>query len=74
MTVLATLTHDAGAAVRLVDVGRSVSVRNRYLGTWSHGFEVAALLDDGYLIRRASDGTVFEEVFGFGDVSEVLVP
>ncbi|HUY22145.1 MAG TPA: hypothetical protein VMV22_07365 [Acidimicrobiales bacterium] len=62
---------DGGRAHR---VGAKVAVRNRYLGTWSPGFEVAALHRDGYRIRRASDGAVFGEVIAFGDVREPFGP
>ena len=49
-------------------IGAKVAVRNRYLGTWSAGFEVAALLGDGYSIRRTSDGAVLPAVIPFDDV------
>jgi hypothetical protein len=49
-------------------IGTKVAVRNRYLGTWSAGFEVAALLVDGYSIRRTSDGAVLPAVIPFEDV------
>ena len=51
-----------------VVVSSEVYVRSHYLGTWSGGFEVAEVLDDGYRIRRTSDGHVFPEVFPFDDV------
>lgn len=55
-------------------VGAKVAVRNRYLGTWSPGFEVAAVRPDGYRIRRSSDGAVFGDVIEFGDVREPFAP
>jgi hypothetical protein len=51
-----------------------VAVRNRYLGTWSVGFEVVALHLDGYAIRRTSDGAVLPEVIPFSDVREPWGP
>jgi len=51
-------------------VGMKVAVRNRYLGTWSAGFEVVALHLDGYAIRRTSDGAVLPQVIPFSDVRE----
>jgi hypothetical protein len=51
-----------------VEVGTLVTVRNRYLGSWATGFEVAKLLDDGYILRRVSDGAVLPEVVTFDDV------
>jgi len=56
------------------DVGMKVAVRNRYLGTWSAGFEVVALHLDGYSIRRTSDGAVLPEVIPFSDVREPWGP
>jgi hypothetical protein len=55
-------------------VGAEVAVRNRYLGTWSDGFEIVALLPDGYRIKRASDGAVMAGVIPFKDVREPLGP
>ncbi|HXQ61065.1 MAG TPA: hypothetical protein VN796_01955 [Acidimicrobiales bacterium] len=49
-------------------VGTKVSVRSRYLGQWSGGFEVAEVMDDGYRIRRLSDDHAFPDVFLFEDV------
>ncbi|HEY5023585.1 MAG TPA: hypothetical protein VII76_01295 [Acidimicrobiales bacterium] len=56
------------------EVGMKVAVRNRYLGTWSAGFEVVALHLDGYSIRRTSDGAVLPEVIPFSDVREPWGP
>jgi hypothetical protein len=56
------------------DVGMNVAVRNRYLGTWSAGFEVVALHLDGYSIRRTSDGAVLPQVIPFSDVREPWAP
>jgi len=55
-------------------VGMKVAVRNRYLGTWSAGFEVAALHVDGYSIRRTSDEAVLPEVIAFEDVRQPWGP
>ncbi len=56
------------------EVGMKVAVRNRYLGTWSAGFEVVALHLDGYSIKRTSDGAVLPEVIPFSDVREPWGP
>ena len=45
-------------------------MRRRFDQHWSRGFEVAEVLDDGYRLRRASDGTVLPAVF---DPDEVRV-
>jgi len=50
------------------DVGAKVWVRDRFLGQWNRGFEVAEVLRDGYLVRRLSDGHVLPDVFPFEDV------
>ena len=50
------------------EVGTSVDVKNRFIGSWSNGFEIAELLEDGYLIRRLSDGSVLPESLSFEEV------
>jgi hypothetical protein len=45
-----------------------VDVRNRFQGTWVRGFEIAEVTDDGYRIRRMSDGSVLGELFSRDDV------
>jgi hypothetical protein len=57
-----------GAPAPRLDVGTRIYVRDRYLGRWCGGFEVAEVLDDGYRIRRTSDGHDFPDVFPFDDV------
>jgi hypothetical protein len=58
---------DAGARTPL-EPGTKVDVRNRYQGTWVRGFEVADMTDEGYRIRRLSDGSVLGELFSRDDV------
>ena len=48
--------------------GTAVDVRSRYVGAWSSGFEVAEPFNDGYRIRRLSDGSVLPDVFTNEDV------
>jgi len=63
------ISHPVAArAVELVEVGGSVMVRTRYLGSWTTGFEVVELLDRGYRLRRTSDGAVLHDVIDFEDV------
>ena len=38
--------------------GMKVEVRNRFDGAWVPGFEVEAVLEGTYRLRRISDGTV----------------
>lgn len=46
----------------LLGVGAAVEVRNRFVGKWCHGFEVADHTDGGYKVRRVSDRAVLPEV------------
>jgi hypothetical protein len=39
-----------------VEPGMAVEVRTRFDGHWSRGFEVVAATEDGYRVRRLSDG------------------
>ena len=48
--------------------GTPVEVRRRFDFSWARGFEVAEVKDDGYTVRRKSDGTVLPAVFVFEDV------
>jgi len=54
--------------VPVLDVGISVDVRDRFLGNWCSGFEVAEVLPDGYRLLRLTDRRVFPDVFSFDDV------
>ena len=74
MSVIDAITPDRPGTIPTQDVGMKVAVRNRYLGTWSAGFEVVALHLDGYSIRRTSDGAVLPEVISFSDVREPWGP
>jgi hypothetical protein len=49
-------------------VGTAVDVRNRYQGTWVRGFEVAESTDEGYRLRRLSDGSILPEWFSRDDI------
>jgi len=51
-------------------LGTTVMVRTRYLGTWTHGFEIAELLDEGYRLRRLSDGSLLGDAIAFDDVQK----
>jgi len=48
--------------------GTRVDVRNRFVGSWSRGFEVAERVADGYRVRRLSDNSVLPDVFPSDDV------
>lgn len=48
--------------------GVRVEVRNRFLGTWSQGFEFVAQVDGRIRIRRLSDGCELPDHFDRFDV------
>jgi hypothetical protein len=52
----------------LLPEGTPVDVRNRFVGSWSHGFEIAERVAGGYRIRRLSDNSVLPDVFPNEDV------
>lgn len=57
-----------GGAAGVLAVDTPVMVRTRYLGSWTGGFVVAEVLDDGYRLRRLSDGAEVPQGFGFSAV------
>lgn len=48
--------------------GTRVEVRNRFEGRWTRGFEVTSIVEDGYQVRRLSDGSELPTVFVADDV------
>lgn len=38
-----------------LEPGSRVDVRSSLDGSWSHGFEVVEVVEEGYLVRRSSD-------------------
>ena len=50
------------------NVGDVVELRNRFDGSWSSGFEIAAVLVDGYRIRRIHDDSLLPDPTGRRDV------
>ena len=51
-----------------LEPGTKVEVRTGFDRSWSNGFEVDGATDDGYRVRRRSDGVVLPAVFGREDV------
>ena len=51
-----------------LDVGAAVEVRNRFVGKWCDGFEVADQVAGGYVIRRVSDRVVLPAVVTHDEV------
>jgi len=74
MTVVDTTSPLRPVSTFTLAVGARVAVRNRYLGTWSVGFEIAAVHAEGCAVRRASDGTVLPEVIPFRDLRDAGEP
>jgi hypothetical protein len=48
-----------------IEPGTAIEVRNRFDGRWAKGFEVSAVVDEGYRVRRLSDGGELPTVFAF---------
>jgi hypothetical protein len=48
--------------------GTRVEVRQRFDQSWARGFEIAEMEDDGYRVRRRSDGSILPAVFSAKDV------
>jgi hypothetical protein len=53
---------------RSIKPGTEVEVLTRYQGRWVAGFEIDAVRDDRYLLRRRSDNTVLASAFAMDDV------
>jgi hypothetical protein len=51
-----------------VTIGMRVEIRSLYLHTWSRGFQVAGIVNDAYVIRRVSDGSVLPRSFSPNDI------
>ncbi len=66
------MTVDPKPSNWVLTAGTRVDVRNRFVGGWSHGFEVADHVEGGYLIRRMSDASVLPDVFSEDDVRPEL--
>ncbi|HEV7524416.1 MAG TPA: hypothetical protein VGP92_05585 [Acidimicrobiia bacterium] len=47
----------------LLSKGTEVEVLTRYERNWTTGFEIAAVADDRFLLRRQSDGAVLPAAF-----------
>lgn len=46
----------AGTTGEALGIGDSVELRVTYSGGWSGGFDIAAVVKGGFMIRRRSDG------------------
>jgi hypothetical protein len=59
--------HDVPTATAL-EVGTRVEVRKRFDASWARGFEVVDQSEQGYRLRRLSDGSELPLVFDPDDV------
>ena len=57
-----------GDPTRRLAAGIHVEVRSRFDRSWSKGFEVVGIADDGYVLRRLSDGEILPTHFPRDDV------
>ena len=57
-----------GDPTRRLRAGIRVEVRSRFDRSWAKGFEVVGLADDGYVLRRLSDGEILPTHFARDDV------
>jgi hypothetical protein len=57
-----------GGLVDTVTIGTRVEIRNVHLQTWIRGFQVAAIIGDGYLVRRLADHCILPRTFGSDDI------
>ena len=48
--------------------GTRVEVRNRFVGAWTRGFEIAEAVEGGFRIKRVSDGSILPDVFSAEEV------
>ena len=53
-----------------LEPGTRVEVRRRFDQSWSRGFEVAEDMENGYRVKRISDGTILPVEFSDDDVRE----
>jgi hypothetical protein len=53
-------------------VGERVAVRIRYNGSWADGFEIVAIEEGGYRVRRRSDGAVLPVTTPADDLRPVV--
>jgi hypothetical protein len=57
-----------GSEREVLAAGMAVAVRTRFEGSWADGFEIAHRSEEGYWLRRASDGHLLPTPFEFDDL------
>ena len=70
------ITHETDELVIVLELalGTTVEVRRRFDRAWARGFEVASASDEGYRLRRQSDGAVLPVSFPPDDVRRSTRP
>ena len=74
MTTIVDETNDMMSAVdpaemsESLEPGMRVEVRRRFDAHWARGFEIVAVTESGYRLRRVSDGQELPTEFAFDDV------
>jgi hypothetical protein len=51
-----------------MNIGQEVEVHTTFDNSWAPGFEVAEVTEDGYRLRRKSDGTLLPNATGASDL------
>jgi hypothetical protein len=51
-------------------VGDKVEIRSHFDDRWARGFEIVEVTDQGYTVKRMSDGELLPVVFAADDVRE----
>ncbi len=54
----------------LLAPGTRVDVRTRFEGSWANGFEIADNSNEGYVLKRLSDGSLIPMEFPPSEVRE----
>jgi hypothetical protein len=56
--------------VQSLKVGDRVEVQRRFDAQWARGFEIVEITDNGYRVKRISDGEELPVVFAADEVRE----
>lgn len=54
--------------IRPMEVGDAVEIHSAFEDTWSRGFEIAAVVEGGFAVRRLFDGCLLPVPTGMADV------
>jgi hypothetical protein len=62
------MTQDSGVQTAEIAPGSPIEVRRRFDRGWARGFRVECHDDDGYVVRRESDGALLPVTFPAAEV------